>query len=102
MHYKNILVKIGERKEIIHHEAVIDPDTGEAITPGWDEEVTIPVMEAQNVPMTEEEEAQCAEEQRIVEAYEEERQREYAASEEGRRDAQVYYTAVMTDTLLEE
>lgn len=57
---KNILVQIGERteKQIVHHDEIWD-DNGNLISGEWDEEreVVFPIMQAQNVDITPEEEA---------------------------------------------
>lgn len=52
--------------------------------------------------MTEEEEELYEKEQRQIAEEAEHEKLEYAASPAGRTEAQAYFTAVMTDTLLEE
>lgn len=93
---KNVLVKIGERTEIRERivQAVYGED-GELLTPETVEQYTVnvPVMEARNVEMTAEE---IAEFERI-----QAEMPEPEPSPEERMEAQVLYTALMTDTLLE-
>ena len=93
---KNVLVKIGERTEIRERivPAVYD-DNGGLLTPETVEQytVTVPVMEARNVEMTAEEIAEFERQQAEMPDQE--------PSPEERMEAQVLYTALMTDTLLE-
>ena len=93
---KNVLVKIGERTEIRERivPAVYDDD-GELLTPETVEQYTVnvPVMEARNVEMTAEEIAEFERQQAEL--------TEQEPSPEERLEAQVLYTALMTDTLLE-
>ena len=93
---KNVLVKIGERTEqrIIHHDTEYG-DGGNVIREAWDETVyvEVPVMEDRNVEMTAEEIAEF--ERQKAELPEPE------PTPEERMEAQVLYTALMTDTLLE-
>lgn len=51
---------------------------------------------------TSEEEARFMEDKRMQDEDAERAEKEYAISPAGRTEAQVYFTAVMTDTLLEE
>lgn len=95
----NKLIKVGERT--IENTIMVDDynDDGEVI--GQHEEVVtkiVPIMEARTVDMTPEEEAEALAAQR--EAEEREANREPTAEE--RIQAQVMYTALMTDTLLME
>ena len=93
---KNILVKIGEKAEIRERivPAVYSED-GELLKTETLERytVTVPVMEARNVEMTSEEIAE-------FELMKEEMPEQEPSLEE-RMEAQVLYTALMTDTLLE-
>ena len=93
---KNVLVKIGERTEIRERivPAVYGED-GELLTPEAVEQYTVntPVMEARNVEMTSEEIAEFERQQAEMP--------EQEPSPEERLEAQVLYTALMTDTLLE-
>lgn len=93
---KNVLVKIGERTETRERivPAVYD-DNGELLTQETVEQytVTVPIMEARNVEMTTEEIAEM--ERQHAEMPEPE------PSPEERMEAQVLYTALITDTLLE-
>ena len=93
---KNVLVKIGERVE--NHERIIPAvydENGEIVTDETVEQytVTVPVMEARNVEMTAEEIAEMEAQQAELQAPE--------PSPEERMEAQVLYTALITDTLLE-
>ena len=93
---KNVLVKIGERTETRERiiPAVYGGD-GKLLTPETVEQytVTVPVMEARNVEMTAEEIAE-------FECQQAELPKTEPTTEE-RMEAQVLYTALMTDTLLE-
>ena len=93
---KNVLVKIGERTEIRERivPAVYGED-GELLTPETVEQYTVnvPVMEARNVEMTAEEIAEMEAQQAELP--------ELEPTPEERMEAQVLYTALMTDTLLE-
>ena len=93
---KNVLVKVGERTETRERitPAVYD-ENGEIVTEETVEQytVTVPIMEARNVEMTQEEIAEFERQQ--AEAP------ELEATPEERMEAQVLYTALMTDTLLE-
>lgn len=93
---KNVLVKIGERVET--HERIIPAvydENGEIVTEETVEQytVTVPIMESRNVDMTPEEIAEFERQQAELPAPE--------PSPEERMEAQVLYTALMTDTLLE-
>ena len=93
---KNVLLKVGERTEIRDRivPAVYGED-GELLTPETVEQysVNVPIMEARNVEMTAEEIAEL--ETQRAELPEPE------PTPEERMEAQVLYTALMTDTLLE-
>lgn len=93
---KNILVKVGERTETRERiiPAVYD-ENGELLTPKTVEQYTVnvPIMEARNVEMTAEEIAEFERQQAEMP--------EPEPSPEERMEAQVLYTALMTDTLLE-
>ena len=93
---KNVLVKIGERTEIRERivPAVYGED-GELLTPETVEQysVNVPIMEVRNVDMTPEEIAEFERQQSEMP--------EPEPSPEERMEAQVFYTALMTDTLLE-
>ena len=82
--------QIDERIEIIHHEATYDED-GNILTETHDEEKHIPIMGMAYRDMTPEE---------IAELPQEEPQEEPTQAD--RIEAQVMYTALMTDTLLTE
>ena len=91
---KNVLVKIGERTETRERiiPAVYGGD-GKLITPETVEQytVTVPVMEASNVEMTAEEIAAQKEALKPVDE----------PTQEDKIEAQVMYTALMTETLLD-
>lgn len=93
---KNVFVKVGERIETRDRivPAVYD-ENGEIITEETVEPytVTVPIMESRNVEMTPEEIAEF--ERQHAEMPEPE------PTPEERMEAQVLYTALMTDTLLE-
>lgn len=82
--------QIDTKTEIIHHEATYDED-GNILAEAYDEEMHIPIMGMAYRDMTPEE---------IAELPQEEPQEE--PTQEDRIEAQVMYTALMTDTLLEE
>ena len=93
---KNVLVRVGERTEIRERivPAVYD-ENGEIVTEKTVEQytVTIPIMEARNVDMTPDEIAEFERQQAELP--------EPEPSPEERMEAQVLYTALITDTLLE-
>ena len=93
---KNVLSKVGERTEI--RERIVPAvygDDGELLTPETVEQytVTVPIMESRNVDMTPDEIAEFERQQADMQ--------EPEPSPEERMEAQVLYTALMTDTLLE-
>lgn len=83
--------QIDERIEIIHHEATYDEE-GNILTEAYDEENHIPVMGMVYRDMTPEEIAELPQEEPTQEE----------PTQEDKIEAQVLYTALMTDTLLEE
>ena len=93
---KNVLVRVGERTEIRERivPAVYD-ENGEIVTEKTVKQytVTIPIMEARNVDMTPDEIAEFERQQAELP--------EPEPTAEERMEAQVLYTALMTDTLLE-
>lgn len=82
---------IDERIEIIHHEATYDEE-GNILTEAHDEEKHIPIMGMVYRDMTPEEIAELPQEEPTHEE----------PTQEDKIEAQVIYTALMTDTLLEE
>lgn len=82
--------QIDERIEVIHHEATYDEE-GNILAEAYDEEKHIPVMGMVYRDMTAEE---------IAALPQEEPQEEPTQAD--RIEAQVMYTALMTDTLLTE
>lgn len=83
--------QIHERIEVIHHEATYDED-GNILTEAHDEEKHIPIMGMVYRDMTPEEIAELPQEEPTHEE----------PTQEDKIEAQVIYTALMTDTLLEE
>lgn len=82
--------QIDERIEVIHHEAIYDEE-GNVLTEAYDEEKHIPIMGMVYRDMTAEEIAQLPQEEPQEEP-----------TREDKIEAQLLYTALMTDTMLEE
>ena len=82
--------QIDERIEVIHHEATYDEE-GNILAEAYDEEKHIPIMSMVYRDMTPEEIAELPQEDPLEEP-----------TQEDKIEAQVLYTALMTDTLLEE
>lgn len=90
--YKQVSMRTEQR--IVYHDEIRD-DNGNLVSGAWDEtvEVEVPVMDMVYRDMTPEEEAEYNNSiQNVVQE----------PTQEDRIEAQVLYTALMTDTLLEE